>query len=56
LRMPSVGDDVVSPWPVSRAGIPNNHLNYAITWFLMAAAWLGMTGYWLWRIRRQSDE
>lgn len=54
LRKPSVGDAIVTPWPVSSSGIPNNHLNYAITWFLLAAAWLGMTGYWLWRIRRQT--
>jgi surfeit locus 1 family protein len=55
LRKPSVGDKAVTPWPVTRIGIPNNHLNYAITWFLMAGAWLGMTGYWLWRIRRHID-
>ncbi|MFT4715862.1 MAG: surfeit locus 1 family protein [Paracoccaceae bacterium] len=54
LRPPSVGDEAVIPWPITRTGIPNNHLNYAITWFLLAVAWFGMTGYWLWRIRRQS--
>ena len=31
---------------------PNNHLNYAITWFSLAFVWLGMTGLLLWRIRR----
>ncbi len=41
--------------PVDIAGIPNNHLNYAITWFLFAVCWLGMTGFWLWRIRRKRD-
>ncbi|MFQ5437605.1 MAG: SURF1 family protein [Paracoccaceae bacterium] len=50
---PQVAD--VTPWPVNTAGIPNNHLNYAITWFLLALAWLGMTGLWLWRIRRRTD-
>lgn len=44
----------ITPLPLDRAGIPNNHLNYAITWFLLALAWLGMTLYWLWRIRRQN--
>ena len=38
-------------WPVQSDGIPNNHLNYAITWFLMAVAWTGMTIFWLRRIR-----
>ena len=40
------------PWPVDSSGIPNNHRNYAITWFLMALAWCGMTALWVWRIRR----
>ena len=42
----------IIPWPVSKADIPNNHLQYAITWFGMALAWTGMTVFWLWRIRR----
>jgi len=42
--------------PVDASGIPNNHLNYAITWFLLAIGWLGMTVYWLWRIRRRLTE
>lgn len=35
--------------------IPNNHLQYAVTWFGLAIAWAGMTLYWLWRIRRRID-
>ncbi|MGF1446407.1 MAG: SURF1 family protein [Pikeienuella sp.] len=27
--------------------LPNNHLNYAITWGLMAAVWAVMSGLWL---------
>ena len=46
----------VTPLPVDTSGIPNNHLNYAITWFLLAVGWLGMTVYWLWRIRRRLKE
>ena len=30
--------------PVTTAGIPNDHLGYAITWFLLAAVWLAMAG------------
>lgn len=40
----------IYPWPVDSSSIPNNHLNYAITWFLLAIAWCGMTGLWIWRI------
>ena len=42
----------VQPWPVDASGIPNNHLQYAITWLALAAAWTGMTAFWLWRISR----
>jgi len=42
----------VTPLPVDTAGIPNNHLQYAITWFALAFVWLSMTGYWMWRLRR----
>ncbi len=55
LRETSENNPAVAPLPVDTSGIPNNHLNYAITWFLFALAWLGMTGYWLWRIRRHND-
>lgn len=55
LRETSEADSPVVPLPLVTAGIPNNHLNYAITWFLFAVVWLGMTGYWLWRIRRRLD-
>jgi surfeit locus 1 family protein len=44
----------VEPMPVDTSGIPNDHLEYAITWFSLAAVWLGMTGYLLWRIRRRT--
>jgi len=36
-----------TPLPVGTEGIPNDHLNYAITWFSLAAIWLVMTGYYL---------
>lgn len=40
--------------PLDTAGIPNNHLNYAITWFSLALVWAGMTVFLLWRIRQQT--
>lgn len=47
--------DGITPLPVDTQGIPNNHLNYAVTWFSLAAVWAGMTGLLLWRIRRRTD-
>ena len=44
-------DPKIEPLPVSPSGIPNDHLQYAITWFSLAVVWLIMTGYY---IRRQS--
>ncbi|MGI3163265.1 SURF1 family protein [Pseudooceanicola sp. 200-1SW] len=40
--------------PVSTAGIPNDHLEYAITWLSLAAVWLVMSAYLIYRIRKQS--
>ncbi|MDG3040653.1 SURF1 family protein [Roseicyclus marinus] len=45
----------VTPLPVTSEGIPNDHLNYAVTWFLLALVWLGMTVFLLWRIRLRPD-
>jgi len=42
----------VTPLPVDTRGIPNDHLEYAITWFSLAAIWAAMTGYFLWRTRK----
>ncbi|MEM1130601.1 MAG: SURF1 family protein [Pseudomonadota bacterium] len=53
-RVVEPSDPKISPLPIDTAGIPNNHLEYAITWFLLAIVWAGMTVYLLVRIRRQS--
>lgn len=45
-------DPMVSPLPVDTSGIPNDHLEYAITWFSLALVWLGMTAFLCWRISR----
>ena len=54
LRDTSEANSPVRIWPVDTAGIPNNHLNYAITWFLLAIVWAGMTAFLLWRIRQRT--
>lgn len=38
--------------PVTTAGIPNDHRSYAITWFSLAAIWLAMTAYLIYRTLR----
>jgi surfeit locus 1 family protein len=43
----------VEPLPVDTTGIPNDHLQYAITWFSLAVVWAGMTALFLWRIRQR---
>jgi surfeit locus 1 family protein len=45
--------DFAWPQPVDAAGIPNDHLGYAVTWFLLAAVWAGMTAFLVWRITRR---
>lgn len=47
-------DPRATPLPVTSAGVPNNHLGYAIQWFGLAAVWLGMTAFLLWRIRKRT--
>ncbi|WP_421703520.1 SURF1 family protein [Aliiroseovarius sp.] len=48
-------DPSVSPLPVTSQGIPNDHLEYAMTWFLLAATWIVMTGFALWRMKRRTN-
>ncbi|WP_375259303.1 SURF1 family protein [Citreimonas sp.] len=40
-------DERLQPIPVDSAGIPNDHLQYAITWFSLAAVWIAMTLTWI---------
>lgn len=42
----------IEPMPVDTAGIPNDHLHYAITWYLLALVWAAMSGLLIWRLRR----
>ena len=48
----STTDGAVSAGPVgsvTRVSLPNNHLQYAVTWFGLAAALIVITGVFLWR-------
>ena len=54
LREAPQADLGATPWPVDTAGIPNDHLQYAITWFSLAAIWVGMSLYFLRRKPRST--
>lgn len=44
-------DPGIMPLPVDTAGIPNDHLQYAVTWYGLALVWIVMSIYFLWRSR-----
>ena len=33
--------------------IPNNHLQYAITWFMMSILWFGMSAYFVYKMKKK---
>ena len=43
----------LAPLPVDTSGIPNDHLQYAITWFSLAAVWTFMSVAFLWHTRHK---
>ncbi|MEL6573377.1 MAG: SURF1 family protein [Pseudomonadota bacterium] len=47
-------DPRVTPLPVNTANIKNDHLEYAITWFLLAAVWAIMSLYLIVRTRKEA--
>lgn len=46
---------VTTPFPVDSSTIPNRHLEYVVTWWGLALAWLGMSAYLIFRIRHKTD-
>ncbi|MCT8161349.1 SURF1 family protein [Pseudoruegeria sp. SHC-113] len=54
LRETSETEQVTAPFPLDSSGIPNDHLEYVLTWFGLAIVWLGMTAFLLWRINRKT--
>jgi surfeit locus 1 family protein len=49
-------EPAVSPLPVDTSGIPNDHLEYAVTWFSLAGIWAAMTGFFIRRQMRATKE
>lgn len=49
----SPNDLGVTPLPIDSLGIPNDHLQYAITWFSLAAVWAAMSGFLVVRTLRR---
>ena len=54
-RNMSPPDTGVTPLPVDTSGIPNDHLQYAITWFSLAVIWVIMTAAFIWRQRKGKE-
>ncbi len=52
LRTTSEAAPAAVPTPLDTAHVPDNHLNYAITWFSLAVIWAVMTTVLLWRMRQ----
>jgi surfeit locus 1 family protein len=48
-------DPNVTPLPVDTSGIPNDHLQYAITWYSLAGVWLIGTIALVWRLRQTKE-
>lgn len=55
-RSTDEGVPAVTPLPVDTTGIPNDHLQYAITWFLLAAVWAVMSVYLIVTLLRRAEE
>lgn len=55
LRSSSNPDPRLTPVPVDTSGIKNDHREYAITWFLLAAVWAVMTGFFVKRTAARKD-
>ncbi|MEM9499319.1 MAG: SURF1 family protein [Pseudomonadota bacterium] len=49
------GAAAVAPLPVDTGHIPNDHLEYAVTWFSLAGIWIVMTGFYIYRIGRRAE-
>ena len=49
-------DPRLSPLPITTRNIKNDHLEYAITWFLLAVVWFSMTMFYMARVLRRKED
>lgn len=56
LSAASQYDERLTPLAVDTRNIKNDHLEYAITWFLLAVVWLAMTVFYVARQLRRKDD
>ena len=54
-RVTDPADPRLTPLPVTTSGIKNDHLEYAITWFLLAVVWAAMTLFLIFRVTRPKE-
>ena len=46
-------DQNIKPLEIDSSAIPNDHLQYAVTWFSLAAIWIMMSAAFLWRSQKK---
>ena len=46
-------DQNIKPLEIDSSAIPNDHLQYAVTWFSLAAIWIMMSGAFLWHSQKK---
>ncbi|MBU2992023.1 SURF1 family protein [Octadecabacter sp. 1_MG-2023] len=56
LYAASAYDERLTPLQVDTRNIKNDHLEYAITWFLLAVVWAAMTIFYMVRTMRRKDK
>lgn len=55
VRNSSQTDNGLTPLPVDTSGIPNDHFEYAVTWYGLCIVWLMMSGLLVWRQIRKNE-
>lgn len=55
VRETSESGTGITPLPVDSSGIPNDHFEYAVTWYGLALVWVFMTGFLIYRLTRKHE-
>ena len=54
LKDSTLKDKNINPMPIDTTHIPNDHLQYAITWFSLAIIWALMSCLFIWTTRQKA--